>query len=419
MSKIDKSNIDLNNLSTDLMTYGMNIIGNLKDFDDLDDIHSMAISLGYYYAIINKNLYSTNLKKDRIKEIIKDSMYQIISVVAKKEGYEKFEYKILESYSNCYNYLKRKKTKNNQIKFLSKLYLKDLYDNEINDNSKEKSANNNLLDMYNNAHKFINENIKHQKPFNDIFLKSAVWIIFAQVLTYLFCLITNNFNFNLNSGLDILKFVGLNLLLIIAVIFLIKSRNNLRYIFNIKTTKVGTILIVVFTIATLIIGLSNITIGKIDMNKIDEMVFGPKCENGFDYVDNKCVKEVTVNSNIVYECSLSTYQLEGNQCVRYYNAGYFDECPTGYLSWLGYCKKIGASTNYSKCGSGSSYYYFDDMCYPNLPITRKYYCTSGMLLGDKCRQTTPALTKYECPLGYDLNIIDKTCMKTIVETPLR
>jgi hypothetical protein len=413
MKNNTKSNINLDELSNNLIVCGMKIIGNLEENNDLDDVRFMATSLGYYYAIVHKQLSSLK----NIEDVIKDSMLKLIVIVSKKEGYENFEYKILESYNNCFESLKRKRPKKKQTSTLSKLYLKDLYGEGVNKKGIEEKVDKNLLILYNNTNSFIIDNIKNQKNINDTLLKSAIWIVFVQILIYLISLITNNLSFDSKS--DILKFTIIHVPLIIAVIFMILRKKNLRNILHIKSAKVGIILIIIFLIVTLMFGIFNISISKANMEKLDEMIFGPRCENGFDYINNQCVKDVTVNSNIVYECTLSNYQLEGDQCVRYYNAGYFDECPMGYLSWLGYCKKIGASTNYSKCGSGSSYYYFDDMCYPNLPITRKYYCSGGMLLGDKCRQTAPALMNYECPLGYNLSFTDNTCIKTIKKKPLR
>ena len=141
-----------------IMIAGVDIIGKLRGFNDVNDNYAMAVNLGYFYGFFRMQL-SCLTKLDVADEIIEKSLNNLNDAISGKISLDNFIYVVKTNYNNAFENIKRAVKSNNVITFMAQLYLNDLYQREISDNDKLMVSKNNINLLYGTALK-LTDNMK-------------------------------------------------------------------------------------------------------------------------------------------------------------------------------------------------------------------------------------------------------------------
>lgn len=141
-----------------MMAIGIDMIGKLNGFNDIDDNYTMAVNLGYFYGFLRIQLCNlTDIQT--ADKIIEDSLLNLNETVNNKIELNNFMYIVKTNFNNAFANIKKATTTNNIITSISQLYLYDLYQKEISDDVKLLVAKNNIKLLYEMISKLTN-NIK-------------------------------------------------------------------------------------------------------------------------------------------------------------------------------------------------------------------------------------------------------------------
>ena len=155
-----KQKITIDDMAMKIMLSATEAIGKLKGFDDVDDNHSMAVSLGYFYGFLRLHMNSiTSL--DNANEIMNKSIADLENAVKNKPGFDTFGYKVKTMANNSSANLQyaMKDLKNNPFMGTAVFYLNDLYNSTTIDIGKVDVAENNMKLLYGMTAK-LTQNIK-------------------------------------------------------------------------------------------------------------------------------------------------------------------------------------------------------------------------------------------------------------------
>lgn len=135
---------DLPNL---MMAIGIDMVGKLRGFNDVDDNYTIAVNMGYFYGFLRMQL--SGLTSIKIAdEIIEKSINNLNEALGKKIELNNFIYVVRTNYNNAFENIKRSANSNNVIESMSQLYLNDLYKKEIIDETKLLVSKNNINLLY-------------------------------------------------------------------------------------------------------------------------------------------------------------------------------------------------------------------------------------------------------------------------------
>lgn len=144
-----KKKVTVDDMSMQMMLAASNAIGKLKGFNDVDDAHSMAVSMGYFYGFLKMHLNSiTSL--DTANTIISKSITNLENATKGKPSFENFGYKVRTMANNSAANLQyaMKDLKDNPFMGMAIFYLNDLYNSTTIDISKVDVAESNMRQLY-------------------------------------------------------------------------------------------------------------------------------------------------------------------------------------------------------------------------------------------------------------------------------
>ena len=132
--KSSKIKIKISDMPRHLMQTSVGAVGKLRGFNDVDNIRSLTVNLAYFYAVAKMQM-SGLASYETIESIMNKSVDLIKNVVGTKPGWDSFSYNFETSYNNAYANLKKSGNSENVFGDFSKLYVNDLYQKEITDNT--------------------------------------------------------------------------------------------------------------------------------------------------------------------------------------------------------------------------------------------------------------------------------------------
>lgn len=130
-----------------MMEVGVDMIGKLKYFNDVDDNYAMAVNLGYFYGFLRMQLNSLT-KIEIADKIIEESLVGLNEVTKGKLTLDNFIYVVRTNYNNAIENIKRSAKSNDIITSMAQLYLNDLYQKETTDNVRLKMSKYNINLLY-------------------------------------------------------------------------------------------------------------------------------------------------------------------------------------------------------------------------------------------------------------------------------
>lgn len=136
-----------NDMPNLMMAVGIDMVGKLRGFNDIDDNYSLAVNLGYFYGFLRMQLSGvTNIKTS--DEIIEKSLTNLNEATKGKISLDNFIYIVRTNYNNAFENIKRATNSNDIISHMAQLYLNDLYQKEVNDDAKLIVSKNNINLLY-------------------------------------------------------------------------------------------------------------------------------------------------------------------------------------------------------------------------------------------------------------------------------
>lgn len=142
-----KQKYSKNDMPNLMMAVGIDMVGKLRGFNDIDDNYSLAVNLGYFYGFLRMQLsVITNIKT--VDDIIEKSLTNLNEATEGKISLENFIYIVRTSYNNAFENIKRAANSNDVISQMAQLYLNNLYQREISDNVKLAVSKNNINLLY-------------------------------------------------------------------------------------------------------------------------------------------------------------------------------------------------------------------------------------------------------------------------------
>lgn len=144
-----KKKVSIEDMSMQMMLAAGNVVGKLKSFNDINDVHSLAVSMGYFYGFLKLHLSSiTNL--DTTNSIISKSITHLENASKGKPDFENFGYKVrtMANNSSANMQYASKELKDDPFMGMAVFYLNDLYNSTTIDISKVDVAKNNMMMLY-------------------------------------------------------------------------------------------------------------------------------------------------------------------------------------------------------------------------------------------------------------------------------
>ena len=144
-----KKKYTMDDMSMQMMLAASDVIGKLRGFNDVDDTHAMAVSMGYFYGFLKLHLNSiTSL--DTTNTIISKSITNLENATKGNPAFENFGYKVRTMANNSAANLQyaTKELKDNPFMGMAVFYLNDLYNSTTIDISKVDVAENNMRMLY-------------------------------------------------------------------------------------------------------------------------------------------------------------------------------------------------------------------------------------------------------------------------------
>ena len=148
MGLFDKKKVSVDDMAMQMMVAAIDVVGKLSGFDDVDDTHAMAVSVGYFYGFLRLHLNGIT-KLDTANTIIDKSITNIENATKDKDAFKDFGYKVRTMANNAAGNMQyaMKETKN-PFMGMAVFYLKDLYNSATIDISKVDVAEKNMRDIY-------------------------------------------------------------------------------------------------------------------------------------------------------------------------------------------------------------------------------------------------------------------------------
>ncbi len=144
-----KKKITVDEMSMQMMLAAHTVVGKLRGFNDLDDSHSMAVSMGYFYGFLKLHLNSiTDL--DTANTIVQKSISNLENATKGNPSFENFGYKVrtMANNSSANMQYAMKDLKDNPFMGMAIFYLNDLYNSTSVDFSKVDVAESNMRMLY-------------------------------------------------------------------------------------------------------------------------------------------------------------------------------------------------------------------------------------------------------------------------------
>lgn len=141
-----------------MMVIGIDMVGKLRGFNDVDNDYSLAVNLGYFYGFLRIQL-SSMVSIKISDEIIEKSLDNLNKATNGKISLDNFVYIVRTNYNNAFENIKRATNSSDIITHMAQLYLNDLYQREVDDNVKLTISTNNINLLYGMILKMA-ENIK-------------------------------------------------------------------------------------------------------------------------------------------------------------------------------------------------------------------------------------------------------------------
>jgi hypothetical protein len=130
-----------------MMAVGMDMVGKLRGFNGIDDYFTTAVNLGYFYGFLRMQLSNlTSIQNS--DEIIENSLKNLNEAVGGKIPLDNFIYIVRTNYNNSFENIKRSVKSNTIIESMAQMYLNDLYQKEIVDDTRLMVAKNNINLLY-------------------------------------------------------------------------------------------------------------------------------------------------------------------------------------------------------------------------------------------------------------------------------
>ena len=144
----EKQIITVDDMSMKMMHSAIAVIGKLEAFNDVDDLRSMAVSVGYFYGFLKLHLnHITNL--DTANTVIQQSITNLENATKGKAKFSNFGHTVRTMANNASaNMQYTMKETSNPFMGIAVFYLKDLYDSSTIDMSKVDVAENNMRYLY-------------------------------------------------------------------------------------------------------------------------------------------------------------------------------------------------------------------------------------------------------------------------------
>ena len=123
-----KKKVTIDDMAMNMTLAATSIIGKISCFNDVSDLHSMAVNMGYFYGFLKLQLNRiTSL--ENVNSIIHKSITSIENSTKDKPGFEDFGYKVRSMSNNSAANLQYalNDCKENPFSGLAVYYLNDLY----------------------------------------------------------------------------------------------------------------------------------------------------------------------------------------------------------------------------------------------------------------------------------------------------
>ena len=154
-----KEKVGVDDMAKDMMRMGLESVGKMKSFDDLDAEYSLAVNLGYFYGFLRLHLAHIT-KLDTANSIIMKSIGHLESITKGKTS-EEFGYTVRTMLNNANENIKyaTQELKDNPIKGVGLLYYVDLHKSTTINMDKIADCEKNMFFLYGRTSELLN-NIK-------------------------------------------------------------------------------------------------------------------------------------------------------------------------------------------------------------------------------------------------------------------
>ena len=144
----NKRIISVEDMSMKMMHASFAAVGKIQAFNDVDDLRSMAVSIGYFYGFLKLHLnHITSL--DTANTIIQQSITHFEDATKEKAEFANFGHTVRTMANNASaNMQYIMKETSNPFMDIAVFYLKDLYDSSTVDMSRVDIAENNMRYLY-------------------------------------------------------------------------------------------------------------------------------------------------------------------------------------------------------------------------------------------------------------------------------
>ena len=144
-----KKKVSVDDMSMQMMLAAGDTIGKIQAFNDIDDVKSMMVSMGYFYGFLKFHLNSIT-NSGTTNTVIEKSIANLEKATQNTPAFKDFGdtvRKIAKESAENTQYA-MKELKDNPFMGLAVFYLKDLYDSTTLDVSKVDIAENNMRFLY-------------------------------------------------------------------------------------------------------------------------------------------------------------------------------------------------------------------------------------------------------------------------------
>lgn len=153
-----KKKIQLKEMPTTVMLVGVDMIGKIRTFQNVDNNVTMAVNLGYFYGFMKIQLVGLT-SMDNVNWIIETSINNLKEAISQKSDLNIFSKLFELAYKNAYQNMKELGNDSNAFNKIGSMYLNELYGEEINDPPAEANATRQILNLYGMISRFTS-NIK-------------------------------------------------------------------------------------------------------------------------------------------------------------------------------------------------------------------------------------------------------------------
>ena len=143
-----KEKVSVDDMAIKMMVTAVDVVGELKCFNDIDDSRSLVVNMGYFYGFLKLNLI-TITKLDTANDIINKSIAHMESATKGKMAIDNFGFTVKQIAHKSVDHMKYAKENANDVFVgMATFYILDLQNSNTFDINKLDVAQENMHRLY-------------------------------------------------------------------------------------------------------------------------------------------------------------------------------------------------------------------------------------------------------------------------------